>query len=160
MGAGESSSRRALLVFCVMVVGGGLAIGYLTAPGEWYGRLQKPAFNPPNWVFGPVWTALYALIAVAGWRVWRQNPGSWAMRLWGAQLLLNFLWTPTFFAAHQIGLALFIVLLLIAAIVAFIVVSWRTDRVAAILFVPYVAWVTFAAFLNGSILALNWNGMS
>lgn len=147
--------RLALIPFLVLVIGGGLLIGWLTAPGEWYRALAKPAFNPPDWLFAPAWTLLYLLIALAGWRIWRMESGKWLMRLWWAQLLLNFLWSPTFFAAHEIGLALVIVLLLLAAIVAFILSCWRRDRFAALLFLPYAAWVTFASALNASILALN-----
>ena len=144
-----------LTLFLLLVVGGGLAIGFLTAPGEWYAGLVKPPFNPPNWVFGPVWTVLYVLIAVAGWRTFERDRSSWPMKLWWAQLVLNFLWSPTFFATHLIGLALLVILLLLAAILAFIIVSWRQDRVAAWLFAPYAAWAAFASALNDSIWLLN-----
>lgn len=155
--AWEAAINRwlSLLGFLVLVVGGGLAIGYLTAPGEWYADLAKPSFNPPGWAFAPVWTVLYVLIAVAGWRVWAKAPGGWPIWLWWAQIALNFLWSPVFFAAHQIALALLVILLLFAAILAFIALSWRQDRVAAWLFVPYAAWVGFASLLNGGIFALN-----
>lgn len=95
-----------LALFLFLVIGGGLAIGYLTAPGEWYACLAKPSFNPPGWIFGPVWTVLYVLIAVAGWRIFERDRPGWQTRLWWAQLALNFLWSPVFFAAHRIGLAL------------------------------------------------------
>ena len=144
-----------LTLFLLLVVGGGLAIGFLTAPGEWYAGLAKPPFNPPNWVFAPVWTVLYVLIAVAGWRTFERVRSSWPMKLWWAQLVLNFLWSPVFFAAHRIGLALLVILLLLAAILAFLVMSWRQNRVAAWLLAPYAAWVAFAAVLNGSIWLLN-----
>jgi tryptophan-rich sensory protein len=144
-----------LLGFLVLVIGGGLAIGYHSAPGEWYAGLAKPSFNPPGWIFGPVWTVLYVLIAVAGWRTFERDRGGWPMRLWWAQLALNFLWSPAFFTAHRIGLALAIVLLMLATILAFIVASWQQDRLAAWLFVPYSAWVAFASVLNGAIFALN-----
>ena len=144
-----------LTLFLLLVVGGGLAIGFLTAPGEWYAGLAKPPFNPPNWVFAPVWTVLYVLIAVAGWRTFERDRSSWPMKLWWAQLVLNFLWSPVFFAAHRIGLALLVILLLLAAILAFLVMSWRQSRVAAWLFAPYASWAAFAAALNGSIWLLN-----
>ena len=144
-----------LVGFLLLTVGGGLAIGFLTAPGDWYAALAKPAFNPPNWLFGPVWTALYVLIAVAGWRTFVDDRGSWPMRLWWTQLVLNFLWSPVFFAAHRIGLALLVIALLLAAVLAFIVSSWRRDRAAASLFAPYAAWVAFASALNGAIWLLN-----
>ncbi len=139
----------------MVVLGGGLAIGFLAAPGDWYAELAKPSFNPPGGVFGPAWTALYILIAIAGWRVWRRERGGLAMKLWWVQLALNFLWTPVFFSAHQIGLALAAILVLLAIILSFIVTSWRQDRVASLMFAPYAAWVAFASTLNGSILVLN-----
>jgi benzodiazapine receptor len=149
------SHHLALILFLLLVVGGGIAIGYLTAPGDWYAGLAKPSFNPPNWVFGPTWTILYVLIAVAGWRVWRKESSGWTMRLWWVQLALNFLWTPVFFGAHQIGLALAVILLLLSVIVAFITLSWRRHRASAWLFMPYAAWVGFASLLNAAILTLN-----
>lgn len=144
-----------LILFMVLVLGGGLALGFLTAPGVWYAGLAKPAFNPPAWLFGPVWTVLYMLIAIAGWRVWQRNRTGSPMKLWWAQMALNFLWTPVFFTAHQLGLALVVILLLLVAILGFIATVWRLDRVAAWLFMPYAAWVAFAAVLNGAIWALN-----
>lgn len=147
--------RIVMLFFVVLVLGGGLAIGYLTRPGEWYAQLAKPAFTPPGWLFGPVWTVLYIMIGIAGWRAWRTDRRGWPLKLWWLQLGLNFLWSPVFFTAHQVGLALIIILLMLVAILGFIASSWRQDRVAAFLFAPYVVWVAFAVVLNGSILALN-----
>jgi translocator protein len=144
-----------LAAFLVLVAGGGLVIGYVTAPGEWYARLAKPAFNPPAWVFGPAWTTLYILIAVAGWRVWWRDRGGWAMSLWWVQLGLNFAWSPVFFSAHRIGWALVIVFVLLAVILAFMAAARRRDQVAAWLFAPYAAWVAFASLLNASIWSLN-----
>ena len=151
----RTSRWIALIGFLVLVVGGGLAIGFLTAPGEWYAQLTKPAFNPPSWIFAPVWTVLYILIAITGWRTSAHDFGGRRMRLWWTQLTLNFLWSPVFFAAHQIGLALLVILLLLSAILAFIIISWREDRLAAWLFAPYAAWVLFASVLNGAIWLLN-----
>ncbi len=144
-----------LILFLVLVLGGGLVLGRLTVPGGWYAGLVKPSFNPPAWLFAPVWTVLYVLIAVAGWRVWQREHTGWPMRLWWVQLALNFLWTPVFFAANEIGLAFVVILLMLAAILCFIATAWRKDRVAAWLFVPYAAWVAFASVLNGSIWILN-----
>ena len=155
MTAAMANHRLALVLFLVLVAGGGLAIGYLTTPGAWYAQLAKPAFTPPGWILGPGWTVLYIMIAVAGWRAWRRDRGGRPVTAWWTQLVLNFLWSPVFFSAHQIGLALAIILLLLAAILAFIVLSWREDRAAAGLFVPYAAWVAFASVLNGSIFTLN-----
>lgn len=147
--------RYSLLLFLLFVIGGGLAIGFLTLPGEWYAALAKPPFNPPSWVFAPVWSVLYVMIAVAGWSVFRRDRLGRAMKLWCLQLLLNFLWSPIFFGAHWIGAALLIVVLMLAVILGFIAVAWRQHRPAAWLFVPYAAWVAFAAGLNGALLALN-----
>lgn len=146
---------RSLVVFLLLVLGGGLLIGYATLPGAWYASLVKPPFNPPNWVFGPVWSLLYILIAVAGWRTWRQQPGNGAMRVWAAQLVLNFLWSPTFFGAKIMGLALVVILFLLASILLFITRVWSRDRLSAWLFVPYAAWVAFATLLNASLFWLN-----
>jgi tryptophan-rich sensory protein len=144
-----------LVLFLSLVLGGGFVLGFLTAPGAWYAGLTKPALTPPAWLFGPVWSVLYILIAVAGWLVWQRDRHAVAMQLWWAQVVLNFLWTPVFFATHQIGLAVVVILLLLAAILGFIATAWQLDRVAAWLFVPYAAWVAFASVLNGSIWALN-----
>lgn len=151
-------SRRNLptyLLFLVLVVGGGLLIGSTTTPDGWYAALAKPAFNPPNWLFGPVWTVLYVVIAVAGARTWLRARGGRAMTAWWAQLVFNFLWSPVFFALHSIGGALVIVLAMAGTVAAFIALSWRSDRLSALLFVPYLAWVSFAALLNASIFWLN-----
>ncbi|WP_374632763.1 TspO/MBR family protein [Ferrovibrio sp.] len=144
-----------LIAFILLVVGGGLLIGSQTLPGPWYAELQKPVFNPPNWLFGPVWTLLYLLIAIAGWQCWRYIRSSLAMRLWWLQLALNFIWSPVFFGMQSIGGALIIVLLLLLAVAAFIMAAWRPHRPAALLFLPYLAWVAFAALLNGSLFLLN-----
>jgi translocator protein len=149
------SNWRALLFFLVLTVGGGLGIGLFTLPGEWYMNLVKPSFNPPNWIFGPVWTALYIMIGVAGWRIYVKDPSGSAMKIWWVALALNFIWSPTFFGAQMLGLALFIILMLLAAIIAFIVRARGIDSTAALLFAPYVAWVGFASFLNGSLYLLN-----
>ncbi|MBX3552906.1 MAG: tryptophan-rich sensory protein [Pseudolabrys sp.] len=124
-------------------------------PGEWHAGLNKPSFNPPAWLFGPVWTVLYVLIAVAGWRTFERDRRGWPMRLWWAQLALNFLWSPVFFAAHRIGLALVVILLMLAAILGFIVTAWRQDRVAAWLFALVCRLGGFCPVLNGSIWMLN-----
>lgn len=143
------------LVFLLLVMGGGIAIGTLTAPGAWYADLQKPFFNPPNWVFGPVWTVLYLAIAYVGWRVWLLDSRSTLLRLWIIQMGLNFLWSPVFFAAQMPALALAIILCLLLTIASFIRAAWRPDRQSALLFVPYLVWVGFASALNAAIVSLN-----
>ena len=137
------------------MLGGGLLIGYATLPGAWYASLIKPPFNPPSWVFAPAWTILYVLIAVAGWRTWLREPAGAAMKIWGAQLVLNFAWSPTFFGAKLMGPALVVILALLASIVLFIATVWNRDRLSGWLFVPYAAWVAFATLLNASLLLLN-----
>jgi len=144
-----------LVGFVVVVLGMGIFIGTQSAPGDWYQNLQKPPFNPPNWIFGPVWTVLYICIAVAGWRTFRQAPRSVAMKVWVAQMVLNWAWSPVFFIAHQLWFALVILLGMLAAIVLFIVDRWQPDRTAALLFCPYAAWVGFAGVLNLSLALLN-----
>lgn len=144
-----------LLVFIVICVGGGALIGVFTGADAWYAALAKPSFNPPNWIFAPVWTSLYLLIAVAGWRTWRRERFGTAMTVWIAQMALNFLWSPIFFRAHSIGGALIVIVLTLVAIVAFMALVFRKDRVSFWLFAPYLVWVSFATLLNASLLALN-----
>ncbi len=138
----------------VLLVGG--AIGFLTAPGAWFESLVKPPFNPPNWVFGPVWTTLYVLIAIAGWRTFLAEPVSLRMRVWYTQMVLNWVWSPVFFTLHLLWPAAVIVFVIWLAIIAFIVLSWQADdRPSAWLFVPYLAWISFATLLNVSLAVLN-----
>ncbi len=148
-------SALTLALFLLLVLGGGTLIGFSARPGDWYARLAKPSFNPPNWVFAPVWTLLYVLISIAGWRTFEQAPTSAAMALWFVQLLLNFAWSPVFFRAHRPGAALAVVAAMLGVIVAFIALQWTPDRIAALLFVPYAAWVAFAGLLNAAVWRLN-----
>ena len=143
------------LVFIAIVLGGGLLIGLNFLPGEWYQSLAKPPFNPPNWIFGPVWSILYIMIGIAGARTFLRDGFSSAFGLWLVQLLLNFLWSPAFFGAENARLALVVIVPLLVVILAFIAQRWRRDRIAAFLFVPYAAWVGFATLLNASIVWLN-----
>lgn len=134
------------------------AVGALFMPGEWYAALNKPAWNPPGWIFGPVWTALYAMMAVAAWLVWQR--GGFAVQrrplgLFLAQLALNALWTPLFFGLRQPGVAFAEIILLWLAILATLLAFRPVSRAAAWLLVPYLAWVSFAAVLNGTLWRLN-----
>ncbi len=140
------------LAFTIAVVAIGVMIGLLNLPGEWYAGLNKPWFNPPNWLFGPVWTILYALIGFAGWRTWPDPP---LRTVWLIQMLLNFAWSPLFFGAHHVGAALAVILALLAAILAFVWKARRVDPLASGLFLPYAAWVAFASLLNGALWRLN-----
>ena len=142
-------------VFLLVVIGVGALIGTQSTPGAWYESLDKPPFNPPNWIFGPVWFALYVLIAIAGWRTFLSEPNGMGMKLWYGQMALNWLWSPTWFALHWIWPAFVVIIGILALILAFIVNRWRVDKVSAWLFVPYAAWVAFASLLNLSIAILN-----
>ncbi len=148
--------RRAAIyvVFPIAVLGIGLLIGTVTRPDGWYAALAKPSFNPPGWVFGPVWTILYVLIAISGARTFEGGAGR-AFSLWLVQMALNFAWSPVFFGLHRPGIALLIIAALLVTILMFIAYRWRGDRVSATLFVPYAAWVAFASVLNASIVVLN-----
>ena len=143
------------MIFLVIVMGAGISIGTLTIPGDWYASLNKPFFNPPNWIFGPVWSVLYLFIAYVGWRVWLFDSTGVLLPLWILQMALNFLWSPVFFAAQKPAMALFVVLCLLLSIAAFIRAAWHIDRQSAVLFFPYAVWVGFASALNASIVYLN-----
>ena len=136
-----------LIAVCFAAAGIG---GAVTSPQieNWYPTLAKPSWNPPNWIFGPVWSVLYFCMAVAAWLVWRQN-GVLAARgplaLFGIQLALNTLWSCLFFGLHGPGLAFLEVILLWATIAATTAAFWRRSIAAGLLFVPYLAWVTIAA---------------
>jgi benzodiazapine receptor len=126
--------------------------------GLWYRLLRKPSFNPPGWVFGPVWTTLYGLMSVSAYRIWRRPPSperTRALALWATQLGLNGIWSPLFFAKHRVRAALVDLVGLAAAIASYIRVAAKLDRLAAGLMVPYLAWVGFAGLLNGAILRRN-----
>lgn len=139
-----------VVTFAAAGIGGaGTAVGLR----EWYPSLVKPAWNPPNWVFGPVWSLLYSLMAVSAWLAWRAGAPLWA---YGLQLGLNTLWSLIFFLCRSPRGALVDVVALWGAILATIVVFGRHSHVAAWLLVPYLAWVTFATVLNGAIVWLNW----
>jgi tryptophan-rich sensory protein len=144
-----------LVAFLALVLGVGIAIGVGIPPGDWYAGLEKPWFNPPNWLFGPAWTILYILIAVAGWRTFLVDRAGPAMKLWIGQMLLNWSWTPVFFGLHRVWPALGIIVVLAAVILAFVVRNWSRDRLSSILLMPYLAWVGFAALLNAALAWLN-----
>jgi len=149
---------RALIVtvvFIAIVVTVGALIGINTGPDAWYATLQKPPFNPPNWLFAPVWFTLYVLIGIAGARAYLRNAGGTAMFLWIGQMALNWAWSPSWFTLHLLWPAFAIIAAIFALIVAFIVNNWNKDRVSALLFVPYALWVGFASMLNLSIALLN-----
>jgi tryptophan-rich sensory protein len=143
-----------LLVFVALVAAAALSGGQFR-PGAWYAALAKPSWTPPGWLFGPVWAVLYLMIAVAGWLVWRAEGLRAALMVWGVQLALNGAWSWLMFGRQAIGLALIDILAMLAAIIAFIVLAWPVSRPAAGLFVPYLAWVSFATALNATIWRMN-----
>jgi translocator protein len=138
-----------------LLMGGG--IGSLFQPGAWYDGLAKPSWNPPNWLFGPVWTTLYILMGLAAWLVWERHRGDArvALALFVVQLAFNAAWSAIFFGLQAPGLAFAEILVLWALIVATTVTFWRHRVAAGALMLPYVAWVGFAAVLNFTIWRLN-----
>jgi benzodiazapine receptor len=144
------------LVFAISAVGSAVTLPKIPT---WYASLNKPSFNPPPWVFGPVWAVLYVAMAVAAWRVWRAPADAGqrrrALTVFALQLALNALWSPVFFGWQWPALGLVIIVAMWAFIAATTVAFWRIDRPAGLLFVPYLAWVSFATVLNGMIVALN-----
>ncbi len=150
----QTNRGWAALPLFVVAVAAAAVFGAQFMPGEWYRALAKPSWNPPNWVFGPVWTVLYVMIAVAGWLAWREGAYK-ALGFWGGQLILNALWSWAFFGQKMIGVALIDILLLLIAIVGFIATVWNRSRTAGLLFLPYLAWVSFATALNTAIFLLN-----
>jgi tryptophan-rich sensory protein len=151
-------NRHVLYAFLIGTLVVGATASVFTEPSiaGWYASLKKPSFNPPNFVFAPVWTALYVAMAVAAWRAWRvEGVRSVALTLYFLQLTLNFLWSLVFFAQHQIAMALADIAGMWIAIVATAIAFFRADRVAGLLMLPYIAWVSFAAALNAGIWRLN-----
>jgi tryptophan-rich sensory protein len=152
--------RTTELLALFALLGATLAVGFVASlatvpniPG-WYAGLHKPSFNPPNGIFAPVWTALYVLMAIAAWRVWRKA-GLRPLRLYAVQLILNGAWSFIFFGAHAVGAALAEIVLLLALVLAVTASFWGKDRIAGLLFLPYAAWVLFALVLNAAIWRLN-----
>ena len=149
-----------LILWIVLCQAVGLVGARWTAPeiGGWYRGLAKPSFNPPGWVFGPVWTILYLLMAIAAWRVWEAEASGLrtaAISIFLVQLALNFAWTWIFFHFHAIRGALGEIVVLWIAIGATTVLFGKIDLPAAASMVPYLLWVSFASLLNGAIARLN-----
>jgi uncharacterized protein YbjT (DUF2867 family)/tryptophan-rich sensory protein len=129
-----------------------------TSVGNWYPTLARPSWSPPNWLFGPVWTMLYAMMALAAWLVWRRHgwiAGGSALTWFGIQLCLNVLWSFVFFGFQSPGLAFFVIVMLWLAILATAIKFRGKSALSALLLMPYLAWTTFAAFLNFAIWKLN-----
>ena len=148
-----------LILFMVLAQLAGLVGSFSTFPNieTWYAGLTKPSFNPPSWVFGPVWTVLYSLMGIATWFVWRSTkPGKVkAIGLFIVHLFVNAAWSMVFFGAHQPLYAFGIIVVLWLFIIALIRMYYPYSKVGAWLLVPYLLWVTFASTLNFSIAYLN-----
>ena len=144
-----------LLCYAAAAVGG---LFGAASDGRWYADLAKPSWTPPPWVFAPVWTVLYGMMAVAAWLVWvrlRERPGAAPMVMFAVQLAFNAAWTPLFFALHRPGMALADIVLLWLALSATVWLFLRRRAAAGLLLVPYLLWVSFAAALNFAIWRLN-----
>ncbi len=153
----DASSWLALLGFIAACFLAAMT-GAFFRPGDWYERLKKPSWRPPNRLFGPVWTVLYVMIAVSGWLVWREAGFAGAalpQSVYGLQLILNAAWTPLFFGLHRPDLGFVDIALVWLSVVATIVLFVPIHVGAALLLMPYLAWVTFAAALNFAVWRLN-----
>ena len=149
-----------LIVFIIMCLAVSSVGGAITATSvdTWYQALEKPPFNPPDWVFAPVWTALYILMGVAAWRIWRLRSSKAhhiALSVFGLQLCLNLAWSFLFFGLQHINLALVEIVILLIVVIINMIMFWRLERLAGLLFVPYVAGVSYATILNASLSLLN-----
>ncbi len=155
-GPHPSLALLGFLALCLLV---GLSAGAVTATSVhgWFRGLVRPPGAPPDWVFGPVWSTLYVLMAVAAWRVWRRGgPGEQtALQLWGWQLGVNALWTPAFFGLRSTLGGVVVILPLVVLVVLTTRRFWRLDRTAGLLLAPYVAWTSYAAYLSLGFFVLN-----
>jgi translocator protein len=157
--ASDSRRRQVLgLVGWLALCFSAAAFGGLFRPDNWYAQLHKPSWNPPGWIFAPVWTLLYTIMAIAAWQVWKQ--GGWTARrvplsLFLLQLVFNALWSWLFFGLHQPALAFVDILLLWTALLATTLAFGKVQRSTGLLLVPYLAWVSFAAALNFVLWRLN-----
>jgi tryptophan-rich sensory protein len=148
-----------------VLIAGGVALliavlgGTLTDTGPWYQQLQKPPWQPPDWLFGPAWTLIFALATVSAIYAWRDAPTraqrEWVIALFALNGFFNVLWSTLFFALRRPDWALFEVTLLWLSILLPIAVFWRFARPASYYLLPYLAWVSFAAFLNFTVVRLN-----
>lgn len=145
------------LCFLVFIANGAITSGNVSG---WYHALRTPPLTPPDWLFGPVWTVLYLCIAVSAWLVWRRMDVAMerkraALRVWGWQLLLNAAWPPIFFGLHSLGGGMLAITALALGVALTIRAFWPVQRGAAVLLMPYLAWVCFAAYLNAGFWQLN-----
>jgi benzodiazapine receptor len=151
-----SYTMLTFIVFLALVAGAAFFGGQWGA-GPWYRSLSKPSWTPPNWLFPAVWTLLYAMIAIAGLLVWNtpHESRTTLLTLWGMQLVLNALWSYIFFGRRDMRLALVDIVLLWLTIAVFIMLAWPVNELAAVLFMPYLTWVSYATALNATIWLRN-----
>lgn len=152
-------SLKLIIAILLPMVIGGLS-GFLTANSinDWYVTLNQPSFNPPNWVFGPVWTTLYLIMGISLYRIWRlpvSEERNKAIKIFALQMTLNFFWSLIFFKWHLIGLALVEIILMWLLIAAMIHHFRKLDAAAGYMNIPYLLWVSFASVLNGAYFILN-----
>jgi translocator protein len=137
-----------------------LAIGFFssffttTSQGSWYSKIEKPSFNPPNWIFGPVWTCLYILMGIVLYILWTNN-AKLALIFFGIQLMLNFFWSLIFFRWHSPFFAFLEIIVLLFMIILTAVFAYPVSRTTLFLLIPYILWVCFASILNLAIYVLN-----
>ena len=142
------------LVFLFACMAAGLT-GSLFPPGKWYSELNKPVWTPPNWVFPVAWPILYLLMSYSGATLANLESAGSALALWALQISLNALWTPVFFGLKNLKLGLIIIFLLLVSVAICTYVFWLYAWIAGLLFLPYLAWVIFAAALNAAVFKLN-----
>ena len=153
----KSGQAMGLMLWVVVCMAAGF-IGSRFPPGAWYESLSKPEWNPPNWIFAPVWTTLYVMMAVAAWQVWRNvgfSGARYALSLFMVQLALNALWSYLFFGLNSPALAFLEIMILWTVILIVLLLFWRINTTAGALMVPYLAWVSFATYLNFVLWQLN-----
>jgi benzodiazapine receptor len=149
-----------LIISIAIAQAAGLIGSVFTASSvqTWYVDLIKPDWNPPSWLFGPVWISLYTLMGIAAYIIWSNRDirgAKLALTIYGVHLIFNALWSVLFFGLRSPGLALGEIIILLIFILATMILFWRINRWAGILFLPYLAWVCFATFLNYTIWQLN-----
>jgi tryptophan-rich sensory protein len=146
-----------LAIWIIVFLAISFGIGQVTQGGmqDWYQNLEKPSFNPPNYIFPIVWSILYVMIAVAGWNMWRVGASKPLKIIFSVYMLMNWLWTPIFFGLHQITMGLVWIVALSLVNLIFIIKAWRSVRLSALLMIPLLAWTSFASLLSYFIWALN-----
>jgi benzodiazapine receptor len=152
-----------IVIACLIPFIGGTIVS-LTTMGNmepWYSLIRKPEWNPPNWIFGPVWTALYIMMGYASFRVYDEGDGfrgaaRWPIIIYLVHLVINLTWTPVFFYYHLLGAATIHILCVLVSLSITAVLFYRIDKLAGYLFIPYFAWVAFASYLCFTIWHLNW----